>query len=94
MNVPKHELDLEHEMIQQPVKEAIKVGLESPLRTPILEAIAEAQREAEPPEQIQPMDDDVDEKSRRTKVIQGIGVFLVMFTVLYVTLRWMTAEDE
>lgn len=33
-------------------------------------------------------------KSRIIKAIQALTVFVVMFVVLYVLLKWMTSKDE
>lgn len=34
------------------------------------------------------------QKSRIIKAIQALTVFVVMFVVLYVLLKWMTSKDE
>lgn len=94
-------IDLDHDPVQLLTKEAVKAGLESPLRESILEAIEEADSsavemasEGEPVESVN--EDNIPErteKSRLTKVIQGGIVFIVMFIVLYVTLRRLTSDE-
>ncbi|MFP9193053.1 hypothetical protein [Natronosalvus vescus] len=96
-------LDLENDLVQLLVTEAVKVAMKSPLRDPILEAIegtAGETREAiegTAGETLEATDEDeasvTREKSRRTKVIQGGTVFVVMFVVLYVTLRRLTSDE-
>lgn len=33
-------------------------------------------------------------KSRRTKILQGLTVFVVMFVTMYTALRWALSRDE
>ena len=84
--------DLEHDSVQRLTKEAVKAALESPLREPILEAVEDRTGSAiEPPAEngtVEP-----EEKSHTTKAIQGGIVFVVMFVVLYVTLRRLTGDE-
>ncbi len=93
----KHDIDLEHPLVHQLVEEAVRAGMESPLREPILEAVdgtTEAPVEAadeEPPGADEP---EVGEKSRTSKAIQGLVVFVTMFVVLYITLRRFTDDEE
>jgi hypothetical protein len=82
-------IDLENILVQLLVTEAVKAGMESSLRDPILEAMTGEALEAT-------SEDDASgsrEKSRLTKVTQGGTVFIVMFVVLYVTLRRFTSDE-
>lgn len=85
-------LDLENDLVQLLVMEAVKVGMESPLRDPILEAVEETTGES-----LEATNEDdtsgTKEKSRLTKVVQGGTVFVVMFVVLYVTLRRLIGDE-
>lgn len=85
-------LDLENDLVQFLVMEAVKVGMESPLRDPILEAVEETTGES-----LEATNEDdtsgTKEKSRLTKVVQGGTVFVVMFVVLYVTLRRLIGDE-
>jgi hypothetical protein len=85
-------IDLENILVQLLVTEAVKAGMESPLRDPILEAV-----EATTGEALEATSEDdasgSREKSRLTKVTQGGTVFIVMFVVLYVTLRRFTSDE-
>lgn len=86
-------LDLENDLVQFLVMEAVKVGMESPLRDPILEAVEETTGES-----LEATNEDdtsgTKEKSRLTKVVQGGTVFVVMFVVLYVTLRRLIGDER
>lgn len=86
-------LDLENDLVQLLVMEAVKVGMESPLRDPILEAVEETTGES-----LEATNEDdtsgTKEKSRLTKVVQGGTVFVVMFVVLYVTLRRLIGNES
>ncbi|MFP8957535.1 hypothetical protein ACLI4Y_12455 [Natrialbaceae archaeon A-CW3] len=85
-------LDLENDLVQLLVTEAVKAGMESPLRDPILDAVEETTGDV-----IEATNEDeaagAREKSRLTKVVQGGTVFIVMFVVLYVTLRRLTSDE-
>lgn len=85
-------LDLEHDLVQLLTKEAVKAGLASALREPILAAVEETTGEAV---EVTGKDDASEgrEKSRLTKVVQGGTVFVVMFVVLYITLRRLTSDE-
>ncbi|MCU4752525.1 hypothetical protein OB919_11075 [Halobacteria archaeon AArc-curdl1] len=97
-------LDLENDLVQLLVTEAVKVGMESPLRGPILDAIEESTGETLEPiegmtgEGLDATNQDdtsgTKEKSRLTKVVQGGTGFIVMFVVLYVTLRRLTSDES
>ena len=99
--IATNKINAEHDLVQLLTKEAVKVGLESSLREPILEAVEE--RTSESIEATSEEDtaeanngNDVPQakqKSRFTKVIQGGTVFIVMFVVLYVTLRRLTGDE-
>ena len=99
-SIAPNKIDLEHDLVQLLTKEAVKAGLESSLREPILEAVEE--RTSESVEAVSKDDtaeasggNDVPQakqKSRLSKVIQGGTVFIVMFVVLYVTLRRLTSD--
>lgn len=78
-------IDPESPVVRQVTREAVHVGMNSPLRETILEAVDEA----EGVETATP-----DEKSTATKVIQGAVVFAIMFAVLYLTLRYLSASGE
>ncbi|MCU4744658.1 hypothetical protein OB955_20425 [Halobacteria archaeon AArc-m2/3/4] len=89
-------LDVEHDLVQLLVTEAVIVGMESPLRDPILEAVEETTGESL--EAIEETTNEggtsgTKEKSRLTKVVQGGTVFVVMFAVLYLTLRRLTSDE-
>ncbi|USZ71413.1 hypothetical protein [Natronosalvus halobius] len=89
-------LDVEHDLVQLLVTEAVKVGMGSPLRDPILEAVEETTGESlEAIEETinEGNTSDTKEKSRLTIVIQGGTVFIVMFVVLYLTLRRLTSDE-
>lgn len=89
-------VDLENDVIQLLVTEVVKAGLESPLRDPILEAV-EVTIDEGSDTTVENRDEDeptaTKEKSRVTKAIQGGIVFIVMFVILYVTLRRLTSEE-
>ena len=92
----KPNIDLEDPLVQRLVEEAVRAGMESPLREPILEAVEGTTGEpAEPADEERPGVDATGdgEKSRTTKAIQGLVVFVTMFVVLYITLRRFT-DDE
>lgn len=99
--IATNKLDLEHDLVQLLTKEAVKAGLESSLREPILEAVEERTSES-----IEATSDEdtaeasnrndvpqAKEKSHLSKVVQGGAVFIVMFVVLYVTLRRLTGNE-
>ena len=98
-------IDLEHDLVRLLTKEAVTAGLESALREPILEAVEATTGEtieAPTEEAVESSTDEVTgrdgtsaerEKSRLTKVIQGGIVFVVMFVVLYGTLRRLTGDE-
>ena len=92
MATTTEKIDLENDLVQWLVAEAVKVGMESPLRDPILDAIEETTGETL---EATSEDDasDTGEKRRLTKVVQGGTVFIVMFVVLYVTLRRLTSDE-
>lgn len=100
ISVPEN-IDLDHNLVQLLTKEAVKAGLESPLRESILEAIEEtdsnAVERASEGESVAPANEDDTpertEKSCLTKAIQGGIVFIVVFVVLYVTLRRLTGDE-
>lgn len=84
--------ELENDLVQLLVREAVKVGMESPLRDPILDAVEDTT--GDPLEATSEGDASTSmEKSRLTKVVQGGTVFVVMFVVLYVTLRRLTGDE-
>jgi hypothetical protein len=93
MATATEKLDLENDLVQLLVTEAVKVGMESPLRDPILEAVEETTGEV-----LEATSEDdtsgAKEKSRLTKVVQGGTVFVVMFVVLYLTLRRFTSDES
>lgn len=85
-------LDPENDLVQLLVTEAVKVAMESPLRDPILDAVEETtgyDLEATSEDE----GSGTREKNRFTKVVQGGTVFIVMFVVLYVTLRRLTSDE-
>ena len=89
-------IDLEDPMVQQLVEVAVRAAMESPLREPILEAVEETTGEpveAADEERLGADGTEDGEKSRTTKAIQGLLVFVSMFIVLYITLRRLT-DDE
>lgn len=96
MNTNPRERDFEHDVIQCLVKEAMRAGMESPLRDAILAAVEETTDEAETAssEELSTKDGESQKKSRIIKAIQALTVFVVMFVVLYVLLKWMTSKDE
>ncbi|WP_418283060.1 hypothetical protein [Halorubrum sp. DTA98] len=99
--ITTNKINPEHDLVQLLTKEAVKAELESSLRDPILEAVKEQTSES-----IEAASEDdtaeassgndvpqAKQKSRLSKVIQGGTVFIVMFVVLYVTLRRLTADE-
>lgn len=98
MNTNPRELDLEHDVVQWLVREAVRAGMESPLREPILAAVEETTDEAETASgEDSSTEDEAGEaggKSRAIKAIQGLAVFVVMFVVMYASLKRLTGDDE
>ncbi|MHC3439118.1 hypothetical protein ACYJ1Y_13715 [Natrialbaceae archaeon A-gly3] len=104
METALENVDLQNDLVQQLTKEAVSAGMASPLREPILEAVEETVGESletdEPLEVTseRPEDEEGEElpdetgKSRLTKATQGLVVFVVIFVVLYATLRWLTGD--
>lgn len=92
------EINLEHEAIQWLTQEIVRAGMETPLRAAILAAVEETLPEAESVSSgelsIKEETKKTREKSRTIKAIQGLTVFVVMFVVLYGTLKWLTSTDE
>jgi hypothetical protein len=86
------ELDPENDLVQLLVTEAVKVAMESPLRDPILDAVKETTGD-----DLKATSEDegsgAREKNWFTKLVQGGTVFIVMFVVLYVTLRRLTSDE-
>jgi len=104
MRPTSDESTLEHESVQWLVREAVKAGMESPLRDSILEAVDETTDEEEttpheeegtaPEGENEDDDDEAGEKSRLTKAVQGLVVFVVTFVLLYTTLRRLTDDED
>ncbi|WP_331233844.1 hypothetical protein [Natronorarus salvus] len=99
MRQTSDESGLERESVQWLVREAVKAGMESPLRDSILEAVDETTEEEETTpheEEERPTggEDEPGEKDRLTKVVQGLVVFVVMFVILYTTLRRLTDDED
>ena len=93
MNPALEKIDPENELVQLLVTETVKAGMESPLRDPILDAVEETTGK-----DFEATGEDeasgTREKPRFSKVVQGGTVFVVMFVVLYVTLRRLTGDDS
>ena len=79
----------EWNLTQQAVNEAVGAAMESSLRDPILDAVERADGV-----DIREETADDDGSSTRTKALQGLVTFVVMFVVLYVVLRRLTADDS
>ena len=95
--------DLNEELIERLVTAAIHAGMNSPLRETIVAAVADSAEEQGTDVPITTDESAADERepeapagtSRARKSVQGLMVFLVMFAVLYVTLkRLMDAEEQ
>lgn len=87
------DVELEHDFLHLVVHELVSVALETPLREPILTAVLEQEGQelthSEP--ELPPTDEGDD--SRLTTAVQGLIVFVVMFLVLYITLRHLTKGE-
>ncbi|UTF52288.1 hypothetical protein [Natronosalvus rutilus] len=86
-------IDLENDLVQMLVTEAVKAGMESPLRDPILNAVEESTGESLKATS-EADTSGTEEKSRLTRVLQGGTVFIVLFAVLYITLRRVTSDES
>lgn len=94
-------LDLEDQFVQDAVRDVVRVGLLSPLRDPILEAVEDVTGEPVAPTDEEGAADegtadssDSGGKSALTKAVQGLIVFVVMFSVLYLTFQRFTGDDS
>lgn len=98
MSTNSDQLDLEHELLQWLTRELVRGAMESPLREAILDAVEEATDEAAITRSDSSSTDgetaDPGEKSRIVRAAQGFIVFMVMFVVLYVSLRRLTSDEE
>ena len=84
-NMQTPTVDPDNPVVKQVTKEVVHVGLNSPLRETILDAIEEA-------DGVETLT--TSEPSTAKKAMQGAIVFVVMFTVLYLVMRRVTASDE
>lgn len=88
------EYDPEWELPEQLVHEAVRFGMETSFRDPILEAVADAGAiDRRKPSTGDDHSSEGADSSRAGTVLQGLAVFVVMFVVLYVALRKLTAES-
>lgn len=77
------------ETVNELIEGVVRIGMQSGFSEPIVEAVEDATGRS-----ISDVaEEEAETKSRRTKAIQGIAVFLVMFAVLYVAMRQLGDDD-